>query len=113
MLHSILVLIAFQLIGEFVQASFNLPVHGAICGMILLLIVLIIRRRVSQPLRLTANALFQYLPLILIPPSVGVMLQWQALIAQPVALFGVIVISTALGLGASAWLFQKLAGRQQ
>lgn len=108
MLHSVLVLIGFQLLGEFIQASFNLPIHGAICGMLMLLLVLIIRGRVSVPLRNTANSLFQYLPLILIPPSVGVMTQWQALTAQPLALGAVIILSTALGLAVSAYLFQLL-----
>ncbi|MDD9892604.1 MAG: CidA/LrgA family protein [Gammaproteobacteria bacterium] len=111
MLHSVLVLIAFQLLGEFVQATFDLPIHGAICGMLMLLVVLIIRGRVSAPLRTTANSLFQYLPLILIPPSVGVMTQWKALTAQPIALGAVIVLSTAIGLAVTAFLFQRLAGR--
>lgn len=113
MLHSILVLISFQLLGEFIQASFDLPVHGAICGMLMLLIVLIVRGRVSVPLRNTANSLFQYLPLILIPPSVGVMTQWQALTAQPLALGAVIVISTALGLVVAGFLFERLAKHKE
>ncbi len=107
MIHSLLVLIAFQLLGEFIQASFGLPIHGAICGMLLLLVVLIIRGRVSAPLRATANSLFQYLPLILIPPSVGVMTQWQALTAQPLALGAVIFVSTAIGLAATGFLFER------
>lgn len=112
MLHSVLVLIGFQLAGEFIQASFGLPVPGAICGMLLLLVVLIIRRRVSVPLRTAANGLFKYLPLILIPPSVGVMTQWQALTQHPIALTAVVFISTAIGLGLTAWLFERLnAGR--
>lgn len=108
MLHSILVLIGFQLLGEFIQASFGLPVPGAICGMLLLLAVLIIRRGVSVPLRTTANDLFKYLPLILIPPSVGVMTQWDALTAQPFALAAVVFVSTALGLGLTGYLFERL-----
>ena len=107
-LHSILVLIGFQLLGEFIQASFGLPVPGAICGMLLLLTVLVIRRGVSIPLRTTANDLFKYLPLILIPPSVGVMTQWDALTAQPFALAAVVFVSTALGLGLTGYLFERL-----
>lgn len=113
MLHSILVLLGFQLLGEFISASFDLPLPGSICGMLLLLVVLIVRGRVTVPLRETANGLFRYLPLILIPPSVGVMTQWRALIEHPFALTGVIVFSTALGLAATAWLFERGLRRQQ
>ncbi|WP_404419498.1 CidA/LrgA family protein [Marinospirillum sp.] len=106
----LLLLVLFQFAGTLIAAlGINLP--GPVIGMLLLLVVLLVLRRVPEPLQVTSGQLLKYLPLMLIPPAVGIMSQWEVItssfLAISVALLGSLVISIPL----TAWVLQRLATR--
>ncbi|MGJ8668126.1 MAG: CidA/LrgA family protein [Oceanococcus sp.] len=111
MLRSLTILLAFQIAGEVLQALLGLPVPGPVLGMLLLLTVLILRGRVSPGLADDAQHVLRYLPLILIPPSVGIMDHWGLLANNALAVGLVIVVTTVLSLLVAAGLLSRLSGR--
>lgn len=112
MLRSLTVLLAFQIAGEILQALLSLPVPGPVLGMILLLAVLMLRGRVSAGLSDDAHHLLRYLPLVLIPPSVGIMNYWDVLADNALAVTLVITLTTALSLFIAAVLLSRLSARR-
>lgn len=94
MLKGLLILIGFQLGGEFVSSLFSLPFPGAVIGMGLLFIYLILRGATPEPLVTTSAALFPYIPLFLMPACVGAMGYWGLLKEEWQALLAALTLST-------------------
>lgn len=94
MVVGFLILIACQLVGELIVYGLDIPVPGAVVGMVLLLIGLIVRGEVGSGLRSTAEGLLSILPLMLVPAGVGLMVHFQLIAAEWVAILAALVVST-------------------
>ncbi len=106
MLHGLIVLFSFLLAGEFVAHLFALPVPGSVLGMLLLFTVLVVRGKVSDQLKHSSDGLLPYLPLFIVPASVGIV-NYMGLLQQEgwkIAL--AIIISLMVGLPACGLLAQ-------
>lgn len=112
MLRSLTILLVFQLAGECLSALLNWPVPGPVLGMLLLLSVLILRGRLSAGLADDAQHLLRYLPLILIPPSVGIMDHGPTLREEGLAVGLTIVLTTIFSLLLAAGLMRIMLGRK-
>lgn len=108
MLQGIITLVALQLAGEMLSHYLDIPIPGAIIGMVLLLVYLMIRGYVSQPLSETSQKLFPYLPLLLIPASVGVIQYGKLLEEEGLAVLAALVLSLILSFIATPYLFRGL-----
>lgn len=108
LLASLLILLMFQLIGLALTNWLNWRFPGAVMGMFLLFLVLaIISPRTSNSLTTLANRLIAFLPLFLLPISVGIT-EYQTIIKENITVIAlVILLTTPLGLAAAAMLFQK------
>ncbi len=111
MLRTVLVLCGFQLLGETLAALFVLPVPGPVVGMCALLLVLILRRRVTPQFQRHSHALFAYLPLLLVPPSVGVLLHLELIMAQWPPIVAVLTLTLLISLLAGALVFRLSRSR--
>jgi holin-like protein len=105
-------LVLFQLVGTALNHLFLPILPGPIVGLVLLLIFLMTRGEVSEPLSLAASSLLRYLPLLLVPPAVGVMVYAAEIAADFWAIVGSLVLSLLLSLAFVGWLMQKLVLRQ-
>ncbi len=105
-------LVLFQLVGTALNHLFLPILPGPIIGLVLLLIFLMTRGEVSEPLSLAASSLLRYLPLLLVPPAVGVMVYAAEIAADFWAIVGSLVLSLLLSLAFVGWLMQKLVLRQ-
>lgn len=94
MVVGFLILIACQLMGELIVYGLDIPVPGAVVGMVLLLIGLMVRGEVDSGLRSTAEGLLSILPLMLVPAGVGLMVHFQLIAAEWVAILAALVVST-------------------
>lgn len=94
MLKGLLILIGFQLAGEFAVTLLGLPFPGSVVGMGLLFIFLLLNRRTPEPLLTTSTALFPYIPLFLMPACVGAMGYWALIQEQWIALTVALTLST-------------------
>ena len=106
-------LILFQLLGTGLNQMFLPFLPGPIIGMVLLLVFLILRGRVGEPIDMAAGGLLKYLPLILVPPAVGVMMYGAEIADDALAIAGSLVLSFVLTLPLCGWLMQRLIRRQQ
>jgi len=106
-------LVVFQLLGTMLNVLFLPMLPGPIIGLVLLFAGLLARGRASESLQLAASSLLRYLPLLLVPPAVGVMAYTEAILADFWAIVGVLVISLLISLVFTGWLMQLLIRRKQ
>jgi putative effector of murein hydrolase LrgA (UPF0299 family) len=103
-------LIVFQLIGTGIHALCLPMLPGPIVGLLCLLGWLMYIGEVPAPVELAASSLLRYLPLLLVPPAVGVMV-YAALIAEHFwAIVGALGLSAVGSLGLAGWLMNRLIG---
>lgn len=107
MINTITMLLLFQCIGEFLSQSFLLSIPGPVIGMLLLLLYLSWPsqyRQAQLPLESEHHiqSILQHLSLLFVPAGVGVMLHLDQLLNDGFALIVALVLSTGLGLLATA-----------
>ena len=105
-------LVLFQLLGTALNALFLPLLPGPIIGMLLLFVFLLLRGEVGEPITEAASGLLRYLPLLLVPPAVGVMVYAAQIAADFWALAGALGLSLLISLLFAGWLMQKLIDRQ-
>lgn len=105
-------LVLFQLLGTALNHLFLSILPGPIIGLVLLLVFLMLRGEVSEPISMAASSLLRYLPLLLVPPAVGVMVYATAIAQDFWAIVGSLVLSLLISLTFAGWLMQKLIERQ-
>lgn len=106
-------LVLFQLLGTALNVMVLPMLPGPIIGLVLLFIALLARGQASESLQVAASSLLRYLPLLLVPPAVGVMAYTEAILDDFWAIVGVLVISLVVSLIFTGWLMQALIRRQQ
>jgi len=106
-------LVLFQLLGTALNVMVLPILPGPIIGLLLLFMALLVRGQASESLQLAARSLLRYLPLLLVPPAVGVMAYTEAILDDFWAIVGVLVLSLVVSLIFTGWLMQLLIRRQQ
>lgn len=106
-------LVLFQLLGTALNVLILPVLPGPIIGLVLLFVALLMRGQASESLQLAASSLLRYLPLLLVPPAVGVMAYTEAILDDFWAIVGVLVLSLVVSLVFTGWLMQALIRRQQ
>lgn len=102
MLNVLTVLLLCQLAGELLILVTGWPIPGPVIGMLLLLAGLVLRGGMSEELDRVTAGLLDHLSLLFVPAGVGVMLHWTMIRAEWVAVLAALVLSTLLGLIATA-----------
>ncbi len=106
-------LIVFQLLGSGLSVLLLPFLPGPIIGMVLLVIFLCLRGGTGESLDMAASGLLKYLPLILVPPAVGVMAYGREIAADATAIMVALLLSFVLTLPLCGWFMQKLIRRQR
>ncbi len=108
MLRALTGLILCQFAGEVIARVAGLPMPGPVLGLVLLLAILVARGGPGEAMRSTAGGLLRHLSLLFVPAGVGVITQLDALGGDWLAIAAAITVSTALGLGVTALVMQRL-----
>jgi len=103
MLLALATLLLCQLLGQWLAAVCGWSVPGPVVGLVLLWLVLLVRPTWATALQPTAHGLLGHLSLLFVPAGVGVVQHVQRLGQEALAIGLALVVSTALGLLASAW----------
>lgn len=111
MLKGLIILIALQLVGDVISAQLGLPIPGAIIGMLLLLSYLIFKGRIGTSLEKSTNHVLPYLPLFLIPASVGVIQYGTLLKQEGIAILTALVLSVIISFICTPLIFNALRQR--
>lgn len=106
MLYGLTILLVFQLLGEFLSRVLGVPLPGPVIGMALLFAALTALGRVPAGLRSASEGLLRYLALLFVPAGVGLMVHYQRLESDAVAIAAALVVSTALALAVTGRVFQ-------
>lgn len=106
-------LVLFQLLGTAINVMVLPILPGPIIGLLLLFVAMLARGQASESLQLAAKSLLRYLPLLLVPPAVGVMAYSEAILDDFWAIVGVLTLSLVVSLVFTGWLMQVLIRRQQ
>ena len=117
MMSAIGLLLICQLAGEGLTRLFGWPVPGPVLGLMILFGLLLLRDRVqpdakpiaTTPLNTVCSFLLANLSLMFVPAGVGIIQEWPTLQRDGMALIVALVVSTALALAVTAFVFQKLA----
>lgn len=104
-------LVLFQIVGVVINHALLPVLPGAIIGLLLLLVFLLVRGRVDEPLNTAANTLLQYLPLLLLVPATGIMTSSHELLENLMPIAGALVLSLLITVPFCGWLMQTLARR--
>lgn len=102
MLQALTLILACQLAGELIARLTGLPVPGPVIGMLLLLAWLGVRGGVPDDLSHVAGTLLGNLSLLFVPAGVGVMVHWQRLQGEWLAIAAALLIGTPLAMAATA-----------
>ncbi len=94
MIAGFLILLLCQLVGELLVTLFQIPVPGAVVGMVLLLVGLRLWGGVLADLRQSAEGLLKVLPLLLVPAGVGLMVHFELIAQNGLVILAALVIST-------------------
>jgi holin-like protein len=108
MINALMILLAFQLLGEFVVVSLQLPIPGPVVGMVLLTAALLFRNAVPQSLHTTATALLRHLSLLYIPAGVGIIARVGSVGDVWLPLLVTLTVSTVITLMVTALTMQWL-----
>lgn len=106
-------LVLFQLIGTAINHLLLPILPGPIIGLLLMLGFLIWKGEVGEPLSLAASSLLRYLPLLLVPPAVGVMVYAKDIAADFWAIVGALVLSLVIAMGFVGVLMQQMVKRKE
>ncbi len=106
-------LVLFQLIGTAINHLLVPVLPGPIIGLLLMLGFLVWRGEVGEPLSLAAGSLLRYLPLLLVPPAVGVMVYAKDIVADFWAIVGALVLSLVIAMGFVGVLMQQMVKRKE
>lgn len=109
MIHSLLLLLSFQLGGEAATRALSLPVPGPVLGMVALAAALALSPRLMGLMRPLAEGILAHLSLLFVPAGVGVIGHLSALGAMGPGLLLAIVASTAAAIAAGALTFALVA----
>ncbi len=108
MISGFALLLAFQFAGEIIKTAFSLPIPGAVMGMAMLLIAMLIHKGLFDVINLAASALISNLALLLVPAGVGIGSLAGLLIDDFIPLSAALLISTAFGIATTAIVMQTL-----
>jgi holin-like protein len=105
MIAALTILLACQLAGEVFVRLTGLPVPGPVMGLVLLLIGMAVRGTIPRDLRETANGLLSHLSLLFVPAGVGVILHFERIGSEWLALLAALLLSTWATIAVSALVF--------
>jgi holin-like protein len=96
MIDGLVQIFIWQGLGELVSKFIFPNIPGPVIGLILLVIFLMIKDEVNEPLALVADSFRQHLGLLFVPASVGVILFLPDLKAHALAVITALLVSVVL-----------------
>ena len=90
------IILAVTAVGEILKFLLPLPVPASIYGLVLMLVLLVTKVIKLEHVKETGEFLIEIMPLMFIPPSVGLMASWGQFKEMLIPLFVISVVSTVV-----------------
>lgn len=110
MIKGLAIIFSCLLTGEIIVTLLDLPFPGSIIGMIMLTILLELKVIKLDDVKGVSNTLIGNMSLLFIPPGVALMLYFNLLKNEFIAIATSTVISTFLVMALTGFIQQKLGG---
>lgn len=104
------IILGVSFAGEILSRMLPLPVPASVWGLVLMLALLLLRVIKPQHIRDTAEYLISLLPLLFVPPTVGLMQSWGLLRDNLLAFVIAVTVITAIVMAVTGLVVQKLEG---
>lgn len=102
----ITVLLSYELVGEVSVLILPIPLPGPVVGMALLFLTLLVRGRSPASLDSAATALLSHLSLLFVPAGVGLIIHFERIAQEWMAIGLALVLSTGLTMATTAAVMQ-------
>jgi holin-like protein len=112
MLGHLTIILCCQLAGEIIVRMADLPIPGPVVGLLLLFGGLSLRRSVPKNMEAVGGFLHRYLSLLFVPAGVGIISNLDLLGTYWLPLGGAIVLATAVTIGVTGGVMQRLNRRR-
>ncbi|MDB6062612.1 MAG: hypothetical protein JWM78_2715 [Verrucomicrobiaceae bacterium] len=106
-MRGLLVLLLFQCAGELIKIATGVTLPGAVIGLLLLFVFLVIRGGIPASVDAAGNVLIARLPLLLTAPCVGLFFLGERMRGHWLAVIVSVVLGTAITLFCSAIFMAK------
>jgi len=110
---ALLALVTAQMLGTGMMIGLNIPVPGAVAGLVILLGALALAGAIPEQLGRLADLLLRHLNLFFVPAGVGLMAHLALLARDGAALIAAIIVSTLAGLVVAALVFLWAVQRRE
>ncbi|MDG6099983.1 CidA/LrgA family protein [Alteromonas sp. ZYF713] len=107
-LNGWLIIVGCYLVGEFFVLVTDLPLPGALIGLLLLLGGLLLRQRPAVTVGRGAQPLLTHMSVLFVPAVIGVGLFWAEVSENALGIALALVATTIVALGFTAWFAQRL-----
>jgi holin-like protein len=107
----LIALTVIYLLAVFLFHAFSLPVPPALIGILILLVLLIILKKVPLSINIVTRPLLAHMGLFLLPPMISVLLFVDVFRQHALVLLLAIVASTALSLALVFYFSQRILKR--
>ena len=102
------IILAFSLAGEALHALLPLPVPASIYGLVLMFLCLMLGVIKLSDVHDTACFLIEIMPIMFIPPAVGLMASWDVIQANLVAYLVIAAVTTIVVMAVSGLVTQAV-----
>ncbi|NEQ48982.1 MAG: CidA/LrgA family protein [Leptolyngbya sp. SIO3F4] len=101
-LTGITLLLIYELIGEVSVLILPLPLPGPVMGMMMLFLTLLVQGRSTEALDSAGTALLNHLSLLFVPAGVGLVVHFERIAQEWLAISLALVLSTGLTIATTA-----------
>jgi holin-like protein len=112
-LKGIALLLGFQAAGELARWLLNLPISGAVCGMALLLLWLVIRGKAPEDLTRVTDGLLANMPILFVPVGAGAIVYIDVFQQHWPAIALGVLAGTAITLTATAMAVRYMSAKRR
>ena len=101
-INGITILLIYQLAGEISVRMLGIPVPGPVLGMLMLFITLLLRGKAGESLDTASTGLLSHLSLLFVPAGVGMMVHFEHIASEWLAITVALLLSTLVTMAATA-----------
>jgi len=112
-LSQFLIIIAFSFLAELLNWLLPFTIPASIYGIILLFIALEFKIVKVKDVREVSNFLIYIMPLMFLPPAVGLLDAWSSIKESWIYLVIISVVSTFAVMAVTGWVSQWIIGRKK
>ena len=107
------IILGVSFAGEVLARVLPLPIPASVWGLVLMLVLLILRVIRPEQIRDTAEYLISIMPLLFVPPTVGLMQSWGLLRDNWLSFLIAVTVITAIVMAVTGLVAQRVEGGRE